>query len=80
VIEVRDNGPGFTQAALERGFEPFFTTKSAGTGLGLAISRRLAQLLGGTLEAANAAEAGAVVRLRLPRQATGAAPFHSLHS
>ena len=80
LIEVRDNGPGFTQEALERGFEPFFTTKSAGTGLGLAISRRLAQLLGGTLEAANAAEGGAVVRLRLPRQATGAAPFHSLHS
>jgi len=80
LIEVRDNGPGFTQEALQRGFEPFFTTKSAGTGLGLAISRRLAQSLGGTLEAGNEPEGGAVVRLRLPRKTAGAATNHSLHS
>ena len=80
LIEVRDNGPGFTQEALQRGFEPFFTTKSAGTGLGLAISRRLAQSLGGSLEARNLPDGGAVVRLQLPRQKSGGAAFHSLHS
>lgn len=80
VFEVRDNGPGFSQEALERAFEPFFTTKASGTGLGLAISRRLARVLGGELEVGNAPDGGAVAVLRLPRRAPVGGADHSLHS
>ena len=34
-VEVRDSGPGFAPAALERVFEPFYTTKPEGMGMGL---------------------------------------------
>lgn len=79
-FEVRDNGPGFSEEALQRAFEPFFTTKASGTGLGLAISRRLAQVLGGTLEVRNAPEGGALARLRLPRRVPVVAADYPLHS
>lgn len=79
-FEIRDNGPGFSEEALQRAFEPFFSTKASGTGLGLAISRRLAQVLGGTLEVGNAPEGGALALLRLPRRAPVAAADHPLHS
>lgn len=83
-IEVRDNGPGFSEEALRRAFEPFQTTKAMGTGLGLAICRRLARLLGGDVEVGNLGGGGAVATLRLPLAQGGgngdAAPEHRIHS
>src|SRR5260370_1646801 len=38
-VEVRDSGPGFAPADVERGFEAFYTTKPGGVGLGLSIFR-----------------------------------------
>src|SRR5260370_24292243 len=38
-VEVRDSGPGFAPAALERVFEAFYTTKPSGPALGLSIGR-----------------------------------------
>jgi len=40
-VEVRDSGPGFAPAALERVFEPFYTTKPEGMGMGLPICRSI---------------------------------------
>lgn len=57
VFEVVDDGIGMTPEQLERVFEPFVQAEESiarrfgGTGLGLSLSRRLAEVLGGSLEA-----------------------------
>jgi signal transduction histidine kinase len=68
-IEVRDRGPGFTEAMLEAGTERFAkgdAARSGGTGLGLAIASAQLHLLGGSLGLANAPTGGAVVTVLLP--------------
>jgi two-component system sensor histidine kinase BaeS len=75
VVEVRDGGPGLTDDDLPVAFEPsvlherYRGLRPVGTGLGLAIVGRLAQLLGGTVEAGHASEGGARFTLRLPHPA-----------
>lgn len=64
-IEMRDSGPGLPPHVLERLFHPFFTTKNDGNGLGLWISQGLVERYGGHISAANAADGGAVFRVRL---------------
>lgn len=72
-IRVRDHGPGIPESAMPHIFEPFFTTKQIGkgTGLGLYVSYGLAEEMGGSLEAANAPDGGAVFTLRFPLNAGG---------
>ena len=41
-LTVLDNGPGFSEAVLQRAFEPYVTTKGSGTGLGLAVVKKIA--------------------------------------
>jgi signal transduction histidine kinase len=65
-IEVRDRGPGFTQAALEHALVPFYSTKASGTGLGLTLCREIVEAHGGRLRIANRDGGGAVVTLWLP--------------
>jgi C4-dicarboxylate-specific signal transduction histidine kinase len=50
-VEVRDSGPGFAPAALERLFEAFYTTKPDGLGLGLSICRSIIEAHEGRLRA-----------------------------
>ena len=38
IVEVKDNGTGIPQKALEKIFQPFFTTKPTGQGTGLGLS------------------------------------------
>jgi two-component system sensor histidine kinase BaeS len=70
--EVRDGGPGLTDAdvavAFERGelFRRYRGVRQVGTGLGLAIVHRLVARLGGTIEAGRAPEGGARFTVRLP--------------
>jgi two-component system, NtrC family, sensor histidine kinase HydH len=66
LLEVIDQGPGLPPGDPEQLFDPFFSTKARGTGLGLAIARRLAQVMGGGLSAANGHQGGAVFTLNLP--------------
>ena len=41
-LTIEDNGPGFSEAVLQRAFEPYVTTKASGTGLGLAVVKKIA--------------------------------------
>lgn len=65
-IEVTDSGTGLSDEAKERVFSPFFTTKESGTGLGLANVKKIVELHGGTVTAANANGGGAVFSIKLP--------------
>jgi two-component system sporulation sensor kinase A len=66
LLEVRDDGPGISEAVLPRLFEPFFTTKKQGTGLGLPISQKIAEAHGGRIEARNLTPHGTCFTLHLP--------------
>lgn len=65
-LAVRDNGPGFDEAARARAFDPFFTKKRGGTGLGLALAKKTAEGHGGTLEIGGSPAGGAELLLTLP--------------
>jgi signal transduction histidine kinase len=65
-VEVRDNGPGVSEADRTRIFEPFATTKSAGTGLGLPIARRIVEAHAGTLTIESTPGTETVFRVELP--------------
>jgi two-component system sensor kinase FixL len=66
LIRVRDHGPGLAPEVLDRMFQPFTTTKPHGMGLGLSISRRIVAAHGGTIQAENERDGGAVFQVRLP--------------
>ena len=68
-VEVTDHGVGIAQDDLSRIWEDFVQLgngEGAGTGLGLPIARRLAELLGGSLEVTSTPGAGSTFRFRLP--------------
>ena len=72
LIRVHDSGPGVPQESLPYIFERFYradrsrSREEGGTGLGLPIARRLAEAHGGTLQAENDPQGGAVFTLTLP--------------
>jgi two-component system, OmpR family, sensor histidine kinase MprB len=67
VLTVRDHGPGFRDEDLPFVFDRFHRARDArakpGSGLGLAIVRQAAEAHGGFVEAANAPDGGAVMRV-----------------
>ena len=71
-ISVSDTGPGIEADLIPYVFDRFrqgdssTTKKFGGLGLGLAIVRQLAELHGGTAEASNRSEGGAVFTIKLP--------------
>ncbi|GAB4037057.1 MAG: hypothetical protein Fur0014_04390 [Rubrivivax sp.] len=73
-VRVHDTGLGLTDEQLEGLFQPFNrlgreASGVEGTGIGLVISRRLAELMGGSLEARRGQGQGSTFVLRLPRAA-----------
>jgi two-component system sensor histidine kinase MprB len=69
-VTVRDHGPGFPAADLDKVFDRFWRADDArgkpGSGLGLAIVQRVAEENEGAARASNAEDGGAVVSLELP--------------
>lgn len=74
VIEVSDDGPGFSPAALERGCERLFTDDSSRSsrdggrhyGLGLHAAAEAASAHGGSVSLANSPSGGAVATIAVP--------------
>ncbi|HKO28555.1 MAG TPA: HAMP domain-containing sensor histidine kinase [Solirubrobacteraceae bacterium] len=69
-VQVRDHGTGIAEADLPYVFDRFYRGENSrhrqGSGLGLAIVRQVAGQHGGSIDAANAPDGGAVFTLRLP--------------
>jgi signal transduction histidine kinase/CheY-like chemotaxis protein len=65
-LEVRDDGPGMSEAQKERAFDPYYTTRTEGTGLGLAIVRGTVESLGGHIRLETSPGRGAQFRIQLP--------------
>lgn len=69
-LTVADTGDGFPEAFIERAFDPFTRAdagrSAGGAGLGLAIVKAIITAHGGSIEAANGADTGALMTIRLP--------------
>ena len=83
VFSVIDSGIGMTADQVKNLFQPFTQADSStsrqfgGTGLGLSISRRLAELLGGTLEVVTDAGRGSAFAFALPVPTLGNVGFEA---
>jgi len=79
VMEIQDDGPGFTPEDHVRVFQRFAklsarpTGGEASTGLGLSIARSLTEAMGGRLELESQPGRGATFRVILPARDPGTA-------
>jgi len=73
VIEVRDNGIGFSQAYAKKIFSTFTRLHPKdhyeGTGLGLSLCKKIVERHGGTIEASSQVGEGSVFTISLPFEA-----------
>ncbi len=72
IIEIRDHGDGIQADKLDKVFDKYARLKKtdsqvAGTGLGLSICKSIMQAQGGTIEATNHDEGGALFTLSFPQ-------------
>ena len=64
-IEVADRGPGLAADVLPHIFEPFYSARGS-TGLGLSVCHGIVKQHGGTIQAENRPDGGALFRVSLP--------------
>ncbi|HWO41543.1 MAG TPA: ATP-binding protein [Candidatus Eisenbacteria bacterium] len=74
-LEIGDTGIGIERAKLDSIFEPFHQIDSSihrsfsGLGLGLTVARRMAELIGGSIELSSEPGVGTRVTVRVPSKA-----------
>lgn len=66
ILEIGDDGAGFSEEAKSRWSEPFFSEREGGMGLGLTLASEVMQAHGGTISVENARQGGAIVRCEFP--------------
>lgn len=69
VLNISDNGNGFTNEVLSKLFQKFYRvpgTKTGGSGLGLSIAKGFIEAHGGSIKAANKTTGGAIFTIVLP--------------
>lgn len=66
-VTIRDRGAGIPDGEAGKLFQAFHTTRTHGVGLGLAVARRIVELHGGSIAAANHPDGGALFSVSLPR-------------
>ncbi len=66
LVEVWDNGPGISEAAMSKLFTPFFSTKKKGNGLGLPISLKIIEAHQGKMKIVSEEGKGARAQVFLP--------------
>lgn len=74
IINISDNGNGFSEEALGKLFQKFYRvpgTKTGGTGLGLSIAKGFIEAHGGTISASNKKSGGAIFTIILPIKEKG---------
>src|SRR5882724_504545 len=71
-VEVRDSGPGFAPAELDRVFEAFYITKPSGLGLGLSICLSIIEAHNGRLWASPNVPRGAIFGFTVPTHSAAA--------
>jgi two-component system, NtrC family, sensor histidine kinase HydH len=69
-LRVCDTGAGLPGELGAKIFEPFVGSKPSGLGLGLSICKRIIESHGGSIQAANRPEGGAVFTIELPTMAS----------
>lgn len=72
-LEVEDNGPGMSEATLQRIFEPYFTTRPNGRGIGLASVMGIVRNHGGAVQVHSTLGEGTRFAVTLPASPTRSA-------
>ncbi|MDG6220260.1 MAG: ATP-binding protein [Candidatus Thermoplasmatota archaeon] len=67
-IEIKDNGSGISEKALDTIFDAFYTTKDKGTGLGLSVSYKIIEMHGGRIEVESKIGEGSKFTVRIPKR------------
>jgi signal transduction histidine kinase len=69
ILQIKDEGSGLTDLALEKVFQPFFTTKPVGegSGLGLSVVHGIISSHKGSITAVNNPDRGATFTVILPK-------------
>jgi signal transduction histidine kinase len=66
IVEIQDDGPGIDENIFPRLFQRFAKGAGGDTGLGLAISKAIVERTGGSIEAENSPQGGAIFTMRFP--------------
>ncbi len=65
VIDIIDNGKGFSEELISNAIKPYVTSSSKGMGLGLAITKKIVEDHSGYMEISNLPEKGAKISLKI---------------